>query len=63
MIFYQNRVVNSTFRIVFAGNQRQSIDFEYTFKFGTQIIEYDYSKNAQGILVSEKTPNNPISFK
>ena len=43
---------------VFAGNQRHTVDFEYTFKFEDQIIEYDYSKNAQGLLVSERLFHN-----
>ena len=43
---------------VFAGNQRHTVDFEYTFKFEDQIIEYDYSKNAQGLLIISQKVNH-----
>jgi AAA15 family ATPase/GTPase len=38
---------------VFAGNSSGLVDFEYTFKFNKQIIEYSYSKNSNGNLVRE----------
>ena len=37
----------------FGGDLNLNVQFEYTFKFGTQIIEYQYKKNASGILVEE----------
>ena len=43
---------------VFAGKPKSTVDFEYTFKFGDQIIEYNYSKNIFGVLVSEKLLHN-----
>ncbi len=39
---------------VFAGNQKSTVDFEYVFNFNNQIVKYNYSKNAQGILQIEK---------
>lgn len=38
---------------VYAGDTRLNVDFEYTFKFDSQSIEYVYSKNASGALVNE----------
>lgn len=38
----------------YAGGQKKSVDFEYTFSFNNQKIEYLYSKNYQGILQKEK---------
>ena len=38
---------------VYAGDTRLNVDFEYTFKFDSQSIEYMYSKNASGALVNE----------
>ena len=38
---------------VYAGDTRLNVDFEYTFKFDSQLIEYVYSKNASGTLVNE----------
>ena len=37
----------------FGGDIKSNVQFEYVFKFGTQIIEYQYKKNASGILVEE----------
>ena len=39
---------------VFAGKQKSTVDFEYVFNFNNQIVNYDYSKTAQGVLQSEK---------
>jgi SMC domain protein len=46
----------------FAGNQNQPVEFDYTFKFGEKRIEYSYSKNQQGALLSESltVDNNTI---
>lgn len=38
---------------VYAGAVDQPVVFEYTFKFGTQVVEYIYSKKGYGMLVSE----------
>ena len=42
------------FNFVFAGAQRQMVDFEYTFQFGDAKIEYTYSKTYQGVLKKER---------
>lgn len=42
------------FNFVFAGAQRQMVDFEYTFQFGDAKIEYNYSKTYQGVLKKEQ---------
>lgn len=39
---------------IYAGNKGGTVDFEYTFRFGDDILRYDYSKNANGVLVSER---------
>lgn len=39
---------------IFAGGQNKSVDFEYTFSFGQDIIEYNYSKDRNGFLKVEK---------
>lgn len=38
---------------VYAGMPAELVTFEYTFKIGSTIIEYVYSKNWQGILLQE----------
>lgn len=38
---------------LYAGTPNELVDFEYTFKFGTSIIVYAYSKNAVGALMAE----------
>lgn len=38
---------------IYAGSPNGFVDFEYTFKFGTSIIVYAYSKNAVGVLMAE----------
>jgi len=43
--YYQN--------FVYGGMTNLIVDFEYTFKFGTQIVSYNYSKNASGVLLKE----------
>ena len=49
---------------VFAGKQKSTVDFEYVFNFNNQIITYNYSKNAQGILKAEKLiVDNKIIFE
>ena len=36
-----------------AANSNLPVEFEYTFKFGTQILQYNYSKNSRGLLLTE----------
>ena len=38
---------------VYAGNSDQSVDFEYSFVFGNQSVEYAYSKSREGSLLKE----------
>lgn len=38
---------------VYAGAVNEPVTFEYTFKFGSQTVEYIYSKKEKGIFVSE----------
>lgn len=38
---------------IYAGKKDDTVDFEYTFKFDNITLQYDYSKNASGILISE----------
>ena len=38
---------------VYAGKPDSPVEFEYTFKFNDQLIEYNYSKNSIGVLTSE----------
>lgn len=39
---------------VYAGNKNCVVDFEYVFLFDKYLMEYSYSKNYQGVLISEK---------
>jgi len=43
---------------VYAGNQNNPVDFAYTFRFETKIVDYSYSKNQQGALISESLSVN-----
>ena len=43
--YYQN--------FVYGGDSTLNVDFEYTFRFKEQTVEYKYSKNAFGVLVKE----------
>lgn len=48
----------------FASKNKEFVNFEYTFKFDKQIIEYHYSKKDKGILVKECLKvNNSQIFK
>lgn len=38
---------------IYAGKKSGMVTFEYTFKFGTNIVDYIYAKNATGTLVEE----------
>jgi AAA15 family ATPase/GTPase len=46
--YYQN--------FVFGGDASLFVDFDYTSKFGKQVVDYQYSKNIFGVLV---TPTQP----
>nr|MCR4734294.1 ATP-binding protein [Treponema sp.] len=49
---------------VFVGKQKSTVDFEYVFNFNNQIITYNYSKNAHGVLKAEKLiVDNKIIFE
>ena len=49
---------------IYAGAIEEPVTFEYTFKFGSQIVEYTYSKKERGFLVYEKlTADNKFIFK
>lgn len=39
---------------IYAGEPNKPVDFEYTFKFDEQVLQYNYSKNARGQLLNEK---------
>ncbi len=39
---------------IYAGAVNEPVTFEYTFKFGSQIVEYTYSKKEKGVFVNEK---------
>ena len=39
---------------IYAGAIDKPVTFEYTFKFGSQMVEYTYSKKEAGFLVNEK---------
>ncbi len=43
---------------VYAGNMQSPVEFEYSFKFGKDIIEYKYSKTIEGKLTDEQLLNN-----
>ena len=48
----------------FGGDPNGVVHFEYTFKFGSQIVEYQYSKNSTGVLVEESlSANGKRAFK
>ena len=49
---------------VYIGNPNSPVEFEYVFKFGNDILEYRYSKNASGMLIAESlVANNKQVFK
>lgn len=37
----------------YAGDQYLKVEFEYVFRFGEQVVEYNYSKDYHGILTAE----------
>jgi len=46
---------------IYAGNSNATVDFEYVFDFDGQLVEYNYSKNASGILQKEALALNGVS--
>lgn len=48
--YYQN--------FVFAGDSTLNVCFEYTFKFGDTLVEYDYAKNFMGVFTEESLSLN-----
>lgn len=49
---------------VFAGNADAPVCFEYTFRFGSDTLEYSYSKNKEGVFITEKlSVNNQVAFE
>ena len=50
--------------ITYGGDPKGQVFFEYTFKFGPQIVEYQYGKNILGMLFAESlTVNGTNIFK
>lgn len=47
---------------VYAGNSMSPVDFEYKFNLDGDILEYVYSKNANGVLVNEALKANSIKI-
>lgn len=43
---------------VYVGHPNDPVEFEYTFRFGEDLIEYKYSKNSLGLLLSESLAVN-----
>ncbi|MDD4012096.1 MAG: AAA family ATPase [Sphaerochaetaceae bacterium] len=43
---------------VSAGSLVKDVDFEYSFKLGSDKLQYDYSKNARGLLTKERLEVN-----
>lgn len=54
----KNKRHNYYNNFVYAGNPKGSVEFEYTFRFGKQIIFYNYSKDRDGVLVAERLQVN-----
>lgn len=50
---------------IYVGAPNKLMEFEYTFQFGETIMEYVYSKNGDGILITEslKVDGRPICSK
>lgn len=50
---------------IFAGAQKNTVDFEYAFNFNGTAVEYNYSKTAQGVLKKEqlKVDGKQIFFR
>lgn len=47
---------------VYAGATKENVKFEYTFKFGSSLLEYVYSKDSHGVLKNETltVDNRPV---
>ncbi|MBO7466967.1 MAG: ATP-binding protein [Bacteroidaceae bacterium] len=48
------RIIDYQQNYVYVGNPGSGVHFEYTFKFGKQIIEYQYIKDAHAVLKQER---------
>lgn len=46
---------------IYTGNKTMPVSFEYTFNFDNRILEYKYSKDANGALVSEELIEDRIN--
>lgn len=47
------RIIDYQQNYVYVGNPDAGVQFEYTFKFGEQIIDYQYTKDAHSVLKEE----------
>lgn len=50
----KNKKGNYYWNFVYAGNPDGLVEFEYTFRFGKQIVFYTYSKDSNGSLIAER---------
>ena len=48
------KIIDYQQNYVYVGNPEAGVQFEYTFKFGKQIIEYNYTKDAHAVLKEEE---------
>ena len=48
------KIIDYQQNYVYVGNPKVGVQFEYTFKFGKQIIEYQYTKDAHAVLKEEE---------
>ena len=57
------KIIDYQQNYVYVGNAEAGVQFEYTFKFGKQIIEYRYTKDAHAVLKEEElTVDGAIAF-
>lgn len=57
------KIIDYQQNYVYVGNLEAGVQFEYTFKFGKQIIEYQYTKDAHAVLKEEElTVDGAIAF-
>lgn len=50
---YKWKKVDYYDNFIYAGNETGTVSFEYTFLFGGDTVQYNYSKNSSGVLVEE----------
>ncbi len=48
--------------VIYRGNPNDTIDFEYSFLFGSDKVDYSYSKTTNGTIVKELLKNNDITL-